>query len=369
MATQLVAVDRDDPDLTVMQAAADLIRSGELVAFPTETVYGLEANAFDAAAVDKIFAAKGRPASDPLIAHIFVIAQLAQITHSIPDAAWDLAQAFWPGPLTLVLPKQANIPSNVSAGLATVAVRMPNHRVAYHLLRLADVPIVAPSANLFSRPSPTTAQHVLDDLGGRVPLILDAGPTDIGVESTVLDLTQPTPTILRPGGLPIEQLRSVAPQVQYSPKYAAMAGETMATPSPGMLIKHYSPNAEVLLFVGSTERVCKAMRLAAQERIAAGQSVGLLVADEDEVHFADTGALITTLGSQSALPRIAQALFAGMRSLEHRGVDVIITRTFERHGLGLAIADRLIRATEGRVIEVDDAEDDDGRRTTDEGKR
>ncbi|MBI1297042.1 threonylcarbamoyl-AMP synthase [bacterium] len=351
--TQVVIVDRENPDLAMIQVAADLIRAGELVAFPTETVYGLGANAFDAAAVAKIFAAKGRPASDPLIAHIYAIAQLEQITHTIPDIAWDLAQAFWPGPLTLVLPKRACIPDNVSAGLATVAVRMPNHRVPYHLLRLADVPIVAPSANLFSRPSPTTAQHVMDDLDGRVPLILDAGPADIGVESTVLDLTQPIPTILRPGGLPIEQLRKVVSAVTYSPKYAAMAGETMATPSPGMLIKHYAPNAEVLLFVGRRGKVLEAMRLATERRIAAGKTVGVLIADEDGEQFAETGATVTTLGSQADLPHIAQRLFAGMRALEHQGVDVIVTRTFDRHGLGLAIADRLIRATEGRVIEVD----------------
>ncbi len=350
--TRVLTVDRDNPDLGLMQEAAALILAGELVAFPTETVYGLGANAFDAAAVDKIFAAKGRPASDPLIAHIYVIAQLAQICHSVPDVTWDLAQAFWPGPLTLVLPKQDCIPPNVSAGLPTVAVRMPNHRVPYLLLRLADVPIVAPSANLFSRPSPTLAQHVLDDLNGRIPLILDAGPTDIGVESTVLDLTQETPMILRPGGLPIEQLRTVVPAVRYSPRYAAMAQDAEATASPGMMIKHYSPNAEVLLFTGPLQPVLRQMKEAAQERIAAGQSVGMLIADEDVDYFAGSGAQITALGSQAALPRIAQTLFAGMRSLEHAGVDVIITRTFDRAGLGLAIADRLIRATEGRVIEV-----------------
>lgn len=353
--TQVVRVDRDQPDLAVMQAAADLIRRGELVAFPTETVYGLGANAFDAAAVAKIFAAKGRPTSDPLIAHIYAIAQLEQITHSIPDVAWDLARTFWPGPLTLVLPKREVIPAIVSAGLATVAVRMPNHRVPYHLLRLADVPVVAPSANLFARPSPTTAQHVYDDLGGRVPLILDAGPADIGVESTVLDLTQPIPTILRPGGLPIEQIRRIVPQVAYSPKYAALAGESVALPSPGMLIKHYSPNAEVLLFAGEVAHVLKAMRRATEERVAAGQRVGLLVADEDAALFAGSGAILTRLGSAATPAQIAQNLFAGMRALEHQGVDVIITRIFERQGLGLAIADRLIRATEGRVIQIENS--------------
>lgn len=344
-------MDAQNPDPQVLQEAADLLARGRLVAFPTETVYGLGANALDAAAVDRIFAAKGRPASDPLIVHIYATVQLEQIAATIPDVAWELAHAFWPGPLTLVLPKGPHIPSNVSAGLDSVAVRMPNHRVPYLLFKQADLPVAAPSANLFSRPSPTTAQHVWDDLHGRVDLILDAGPATIGVESTVLDLAGARPLILRPGGLALEALRTIVPDVEYSPRYAALAGDA-GLASPGMMLKHYSPNAEVLLFTGPRQEVLARMAQTAAERRSLGQQVGVMIAGEDQVALVDSGALVTVLGSESDLAQIAANLFACMRKLERQGVDVIITRTFGQEGLGLAIADRLIRATEGRIIEV-----------------
>jgi L-threonylcarbamoyladenylate synthase len=350
MQTRVVKVDKENPDPKLVQTAADLLKSGETVAFPTETVYGLGANAFDSAAVAKIFTAKGRPITDPLIVHIYSLAQMDEIAVRVPTVAWDLARAFWPGPLTLVLPKHRRIPGNVSAGMETVAVRMPNHRVPYLLFRLADLPVVAPSANLFSRPSPTTAQHVLDDLGGRIPLILDGGSTEIGVESTVLDLTGERPTILRPGGLSIELLRDVIPTVSYSPRYAALDGTS--TPSPGMLIKHYSPSVEVLLFSGATETVLARMEETMRKLLDEGKSVGLMIAQEDQTRFAGRGAMLAPLGSEEDLGQIAQNLFARMRELERSGVDVILTRTFGQQGLGLAIADRLIRATEGKVIDV-----------------
>lgn len=350
MQTRVVQVDKENPDPALLQTAADLLARGELVAFPTETVYGLGANAFDSAAVAKIFAAKGRPISDPLIVHIYSIAQMDEIAVTVPPVAWDLARAFWPGPLTMVLPKHTRIPPNVSAGLETVAVRMPNHRVPYTLFKLADLPVVAPSANLFSRPSPTTAQHVLDDLGGRIPLILDGGPTEIGVESTVLDLTGERPAILRPGGLSIELLREVIPTVSYSPNYVAMDGTS--TSSPGMLIKHYSPSVEVLLFSGATAAVLAKMEETTSKLIDEGKAVGLMLAEEEKMRFAKSGAVLAPLGREDDLGQIAQNLFACMRELERSGVDVILTRTFGRQGLGLAIADRLIRATEGKVIEV-----------------
>jgi L-threonylcarbamoyladenylate synthase len=350
MQTRIVSVDKEHPDLDLLQTAADLLAQGEVVAFPTETVYGLGANAFDRDAVAKIFVVKGRPPSDPLIVHIYSIAQMDEIAVAVPPVAWDLSHAFWPGPLTLVLPKHPRIPANVSAGLETVAVRMPNHRVPHALFRLADLPVVAPSANLFSRPSPTTAQHVFDDLGGRIPMILDAGPTEIGVESTVVDLTGEHPALLRPGGLPIERLRTVIPNVRYTPKYAAMDGTS--TPSPGMLLKHYSPSVEVLLFSGEVETVLARMEETMHRWIDEGKSVGLMIAEEDQARFAGSGARLTFLGSKDDLGQIAQNLFASMRELERSGVDVILTRIFDRQGLGLAIADRLIRATEGKVIDV-----------------
>lgn len=348
--TEIIPIDPTQPDLTLIERAATILRGGHLVAFPTETVYGLGANALDAAAVERIFAAKGRPASDPLIVHIYSLAQLEQIVVDPPDTLWELAHHFWPGPLTVVLPKHANIPANVSAGLDTVAVRMPNHAVPHALLKAADLPVAAPSANRFSRPSPTLAQHVYDDLAGELELILDAGPTAIGVESTVLDLTQDVPTILRPGGLPIETLRPTLPDVTYSPRYANM--DVQAVPAPGMLLKHYSPNVELLLFDGPTISALDALYARASALAAAGKRVGVMVETEEAERFRACNIAVTTLGPRSELGQIAANLFAGMRQLERADVDVILTRTFDRDGLGLAVWDRLVRATEGKVIAV-----------------
>jgi L-threonylcarbamoyladenylate synthase len=346
----VVTVDPAQPDPAVMEAAAAILIAGRLVAFPTETVYGLGANALDPVAVERIFVAKGRPASDPLIVHLYSLAQLDQIAVAIPEITWVLAHHFWPGPLTLVLPKHPQIPAAVSAGLATVAVRMPNHMVAYQLLKLAGCPVAAPSANRFARPSPTQAQHVLDDLAGRVELILDGGPTTIGMESTVLDLTKPVPTILRPGGLPLEALRPVVPDVTYSPRYANL--DEQATPAPGMLLKHYSPNVELLLFDGAPEATIAALIERAAALCAAGKRVGVMVEDEEAARLRAVGATVAPLGERANVADIAASLFAGMRDLERADVEVILTRTFGRDGLGLAVWDRLVRATEGRIIHV-----------------
>jgi len=348
--THVVTVDAEQPDPTIIQEAAAILTAGRLVAFPTETVYGLGANALDAAAVERIFAAKGRPASDPLIVHIYSLTQLEQVAVEIPPIAWTLAHHFWPGPLTLVLPKHSRIPSNVSAGLETVAVRMPNHKVPYLLLKLANCPVAAPSANRFARPSPTLARHVFDDLAGQVELILDAGATAIGMESTVLDLTTPVPTILRPGGLPIEQLRTIIPEVTYSPRYANL--DEKATPAPGMLLKHYSPNVELLLFDGEAAVAAAALKAEATALQATGKRVGVMVEDEEVEALAALGLTVAALGRRDNVNAIAASLFARMRELERAEVDLILTRTFGREGLALAVWDRLVRATEGRVIHV-----------------
>ncbi len=348
--TRVVAVDPEQPDLALLAEAADILVAGRLVAFPTETVYGLGANALDATAVARIFVAKGRPASDPLIVHIYSLAQLDEIAVAIPPVAWELAHHFWPGPLTLVLPKHKRIPANVSAGLETVAVRMPNHKVPHSLLKLADCPVAAPSANRFARPSPTLAQHVLDDLGGELELILDAGATMIGMESTVLDLTVPVPTILRPGGLPIDLLRVVVPNVTYSPRYANL--DEQATPAPGMLLKHYSPNVDLLLFDGTPTAAAAALQAEALAQQAAGKRVGVMVEDEQVAFLAALGLTVAALGARANVTAIAANLFACMRDLERAEVDVILTHTFSRDGVGLAVWDRLVRATEGRVIHV-----------------
>jgi L-threonylcarbamoyladenylate synthase len=349
--TQVFAVDPSHPDPAAITTAAEMLRRGGLVAFPTETVYGLGANATDSAAVSRIFEAKGRPASDPLIVHIAASDALETVTRDIPPLTQTLAAAFWPGPLTLVLPRHPNIPANVSAGMETVAVRMPRHPVALALLSAAGLPVAAPSANTFSRPSATTAAHVYEDLGGWIDIILDGGATPIGLESTVLDLTGETPLVLRPGGITLEQLERYIPNIQVKPRF--LTTDTAAS-SPGQSIRHYAPRAPMFLFTGSDRaRILAQMRSNAETLRARGQRVGILAADEEQATFSDLDATIITLGSLENLAEIGANLFARIREIDAQGVEVILVRAFGREGLGIAIWDRLVRAAEGRIIEVD----------------
>jgi L-threonylcarbamoyladenylate synthase len=351
--TKTIVVNPVAPEPAIIQEAARVIRGGGLVAFPTETVYGLGANALDADAVRKIFAAKGRPASDPLIVHIAAFAQLDDVAEQIPALARELAATFWPGPLTMVLSRRPLVPANVAAGRETVAVRMPAHPVALALCAAAGVPIAAPSANLFSRTSPTEAAHVLEDLAGRIDLLLDGGPTPIGLESTVLDMTESPPALLRPGGVALEQLQRLVPDVVYAPQYAAAHDRAGAPAAPGMLLKHYSPRAELQFFAGPPERVLARMRAVAQQARAAGRSIGIMAPDEEIAAFAGLGVQLAPLGPRDDLAQIGQRIFSSLRELDRHGVEVILVRGFAREGIGLAIWDRLIRAAEGRVIDLD----------------
>ncbi len=350
--TTVLKIDPESPEPFLIDRAAALIRQGRLVAFPTETVYGLGADALDRAAISRIYEAKQRPAGDPVIAHIHEQAQLPALSIDTPEAAFALAEHFWPGPLTLVLRRAPQVPDNIASGRDTVAIRMPAHPVARALLAAAETPIAAPSANRFTRPSATTAQHVMEDLDGRIDLILDGGPTNIGLESTVVDLTGPAPVILRPGGLVIDALRAVIPSVTLLPRYS---GDDALEVAPGQMLKHYSPNAHVCLFRGPLYTVLLAMQAAAREHIETGAIVGMLVADEDRHHLEkdlDPAVIISTLGPRNDLRAISHNLFAGLRYLDSCPVDVILTRGFGREGLGAALWDRLTRAAEGHVIEV-----------------
>lgn len=347
--TQVIRLNPDAPDKKIIERAAAIIQRGGLVAFPTETVYGLGANALDANAVAHIFSAKSRPASDPVIVHIYDWQQIEAVALHVPAAASTLAAAFWPGPLTLVLHRHPTMPANISAGRGTIAVRMPAHPVALALLKAAHVPIAAPSANLFSRPSATSAQHVLEDLNGHVDMILDAGPTRIGVESTVLDLTTPVPVVLRPGGITLESLRALIPNVQLEEKHLKPDDEAGA--SPGMLIKHYSPRAEMLVFSGAPDAVLSEIRARTQSYANQGRRAGILVSDEAAACLGDVPAQVCPLGR--TLEEISHNLFEKMRQLDAAGVEIILAQAPERAGLGTAIWDRLMRAAEGNVIEVD----------------
>src|SRR5579859_1217619 len=358
--TEVIRVNALQPEPSIIERAADVLRAGNVVVFPTETVYGLGADVFQPVALERIFLAKGRPHSDPLIAHIADEAALELLTTALPEQAKRLASAFWPGPLTLVLPRGQRVPYLMTAGLETVAVRMPRHPVALALIRALGSPIAAPSANRFMHVSPTTAQHVLADLGGRVPLIVDGGPCEVGVESTVLDLCSEQPTILRPGGISLEALRSVLPGVQpprsHKKANAPDPAESESTShhSPGQMLTHYAPAVPLLLFEGSTASMRVAMLAETQRRQALGQRVGVLVADEDVAAFQQSGALIRSLGNAANPAQIASTLYYALRSLEDAQVQVILCRQFDDGGLGMAIRDRLLKAASGRVIQVDE---------------
>lgn len=351
LTTEVVKIDPLSPEPALIERAAHLLRRGEVVVFPTETVYGLGADAFQPTALEQIFTVKGRPLSDPLIVHIAEYTELEELTPALSDVAQRLAAAFWPGPLTLLLPRAARVPHIVTAGLETVAVRMPSSPVARALLKALNSPVAAPSANRFMHVSPTTAQHVLADLGGRIPLILDGGPCDVGVESTILDLSADAPLILRPGGVSLEALREVLPTVQ-PPLRRRQREDEQAQKAPGQLSIHYAPAIPLLLYDGSEEAMRLAMLNELRSRSARRERVGVLIADSDLPTFQERGGLVYSLGDSAHPAQIAAKLFASLRALEEAGVDIILCRNFSTRELGLAIRDRLGRAAGGRIIEV-----------------
>ncbi|GCE12551.1 L-threonylcarbamoyladenylate synthase [Tengunoibacter tsumagoiensis] len=351
--TQILAVQPAEPEAAKIAQAATLIQAGELVVFPTETVYGLGANALNPQAVEQIFVAKGRPFNDPLIVHIAALETLQTLVSTLPPLALPLAQAFWPGPLTMIMPASSRVPGMVTAGLETVAIRMPRHPIALSLIRSAGLPIAAPSANRFMHVSPTTAQHVLADLQGRVPLILDGGACEVGVESTVLDLCSTIPTILRPGGISLEALRTIIPEVQVAAPRTKHDEEQQALYAPGQMLVHYAPSVPAYLFEGSKESLRQRMLTEIQRYHQQGQQVGVLLADEDEDYFNKSGATLYLLGKTPE--QVATRLFAGLRTLEDAGVQVILCRSFTEEGLGRAVKDRLLKATGGNIIFTDEA--------------
>ncbi len=359
---ELLTVDARHPDRDTIARAAACLRAGGLVAFPTETVYGLGAHALDAVAVRRIFEAKGRPASDPLIVHVGDVADLAPLVHEVPPIVHALAARFWPGPLTLVLRRAAVVPPEVTAGGETVAVRVPSHPVARALLAAAGVPIAAPSANLFSRPSPTQAAHVAHDLGDRVDLIVDGGSTTIGVESTVLDLTSVPPVVLRPGGVSLEALREVVPDVRVR-QVEADEGDTQV--SPGLLLRHYSPRTPLTLVDGHdlVARIAAEARarlstdvrrlvVLASSGVLAGVRSALASAPAPGEAVGHAGRLtFVDLGPDADLDALAAGLYARLREADALGADLILAGQVPGDaGIALAVRDRLHRAAAGRVL-------------------
>jgi len=328
-----------------MECAAILKRGG-MVAMPTETVYGLATNALDAVAVTRVFEAKERPSWDPLIVHVSSFEMIARIAAGFPDSARELAERFWPGPLTLLLPRSPQLPSVVTAGRDTVAVRMPVHPVARALITAAGLPLAAPSANRFGGVSPTTAEHVLRDLDGRIDAVLDAGATSIGIESSVVDALHNPPLLLRSGGVTREQLESVVGPVEiYSP---SSQNVREALPSPGLAARHYAPNAKLRLVEGSSQALLVAIEQHVPGEAARGEYVGVMVPDQwlDSRAVATGGIVLFDWGIWGNWAQLAQNLFAGLRYLDKPGVSVILCPLPPEEGIGTAIRDRLLRATQ-----------------------
>lgn len=330
--------------------AAQILRDGGLVAFPTETVYGLGANALDEAAAKKIYAAKGRPSDNPLIAHISCLEELKPLVAYIPEAGRKLAEAYWPGPLTMVFPKSDIVPYGTTGGLDTVAVRMPSDPVANRLIKLAGVPVAAPSANTSGRPSPTTAQHVWQDMEGKIEMILDGGPVGIGVESTIVDVSGDVPTLLRPGAITMEMLRETVGRVEIDPAIQAPPSADLRPKAPGMKYRHYAPHADLQLVEGETDRVVEAINALVRERLAEGKMVGVICTDETRARYPQGE--VRSVGLRAKEETIAHNLFSVLREFDDLKVDCIYSESFSKDHLGQAIMNRLTKAAGYHILKV-----------------
>ena len=351
MKTLVLKVDPRRPDKKKINIAANLIRKGGIVAFPTETVYGLGADALNAKAVAAVFKAKKRPFDNPPIVHVSDLKDVYRLATDVPPRARRLMMEFWPGPLTLIFRHSKIVPDVTVAGLDTIAIRMPKHNVALALIKESGCPISAPSANLSGKPSPTTVEHVLEDLDGRIDAILDAGPTSIGVESTVLDLTVDPPQVLRPGGTPFEALKATIEKVELNPVVTAERVLPFGkTRSPGIKHKHYAPDADVVVVEGELTAVIKKVNELTDFYRRRGSRVGVLCTNETaEYYSAD---VVESLGSRDDLAAIAHNLFRRLREFNAKKVDVIVAEGLPLEGLGLAIVNRLRKAAGYKIVKA-----------------
>ncbi len=349
MITRVEKIDPAQPEEDTIKEAAAILRGGDVVAFPTETVYGLGADALQPEGARRIYEAKGRPSDNPLIVHIADLSALERIAREIPPGARALADAFWPGPLTLVLPKSDAVPFETTGGLSTVAVRMPSHPVALALIRESGGYIAAPSANRSGRPSPTRAEHVLEDLDGRIPLILDGGPVGIGIESAIVDLTGGTPQILRPGYITEERIAAVIGNVEEDPALTA-ADDSVSPRAPGMKYRHYAPEADIVLVDGERKNVIDRINALAAEERRSGSRIGVLCTVETAPFY--EAELVLPIGSRADEAGIARQLYALLREFDARGVDRIYSECFSDLTIGKAIMNRLEKAAGHRIIET-----------------
>lgn len=349
METRIIKINPLNPELDLIAEGARYIKRGKLVAFPTETVYGLGANGLDEEAVTNIFAAKGRPQDNPLILHVSKIDEINPLVRAIPKEAKILMEEFWPGPLTILFERSNLVPDIITAGLNTVAIRMPNHPVALELIEASGVPIAAPSANTSGKPSPTLAEHVIGDLYGKIDMILDGGATGVGLESTVLDLTGEVPTILRPGGITLEAIKCFVSNVELDLSIIS-SNENIVPKSPGQKYRHYAPKAEIIVFSGKVENMVEAIKNKGKEYVKEGKLVGIMATDETKNMYGE--GVVISVGSRKRKGTIARNLFNTLRKFDDIGVDIILSEGIEIGDIGTAIMNRLKKASGGNIIEV-----------------
>ncbi len=347
--TRIVKIDKENIDNEIIIELSHIIKNNGTVVFPTETVYGLGANALSDIAVAKIFAAKGRPSDNPLIVHVSNLEQLERIVEIIPEKAKVLMDKFWPGPLTLLFKKKAIISDMITGGLDTVAVRMPSSKIALKLIETCDLPLAAPSANISGKPSPTTAEHVIKDLDGKVDAIIDGGDCQFGMESTVIDVLNETPMILRPGSITLEDIAETINTVIYDP---AMIHDTIIAKSPGQKYIHYAPKGEVYLYIGQTNDIKDAINKAAMQFINNSNKVMILGTEESIMGYKE--GIILNLGSRTNPMEISSNLFSMLRKADELKADIILVEGIDEEGLGVAIMNRLKKASGGRIINCGD---------------
>lgn len=334
-----------------LQEACKILQQGGLVAFPTETVYGLGGDALRPEASAKIYEAKGRPSDNPLIVHIADMEALEDVAQNIPEAAYKLARHFWPGPLTMIFSKKEKVPKSTTGGLDTVAVRMPSHPIARALIRESGVYIAAPSANTSGRPSPTKAEHVQEDLDGRIDMIIDGGAVGIGLESTIVDMSTGIPTILRPGYITKEMLEKVLGQVQVDPAILARKIDpNIVAKAPGMKYRHYAPKGQMTIVEGDTEKVIEAINTFCRDKMKEGRSVAVIATEETRGRYQCDN--IRSIGSRRTEGSIAAGLYDILREMDHIGAEYIFAESFEQDSLGKAIMNRMLKAAAYHVINV-----------------
>ena len=350
MNTILRKVDVDNIDMEVIKEASDILHAGDMVAFPTETVYGLGADALDEMASKKIYAAKGRPSDNPLIVHVANEQQILPLVKEIPESARKLMKAFWPGPLTIIFNKSDVVPYGTTGGLDTVAIRMPNHKVALTLIEKSNIPIAAPSANTSGRPSPTTAMHVMDDLNGKISMVIDGGAVGIGIESTIVDVTGDIPMILRPGYINKKMLEEVVGEVTIDKAILGPVSPDLKPKAPGMKYKHYAPKADFTMFDGDIDKVADRINELAESYIKKGYKVGIISSDEskDRYRYGE----VISIGSRNNEISISKNLYKVLREFDDKQVDYILGETFRSEELGQAIMNRLLKAAGYQVETV-----------------